>query len=111
MNVLFFTIADTTDYGILRLVVDNVVRAQELLRAGGYAVVEHEVVCAVLPDQPGVLAAVARLVSDSGLDIEYIYLGTGNSLLLKTEELERLEALLIANGFRVLSPGDLKQPA
>ena len=111
VNVLFFTIADTTDYGILRLVVDNVVRAQELLRAGGYAGVEHEVVCAGLPDQPGVLAAVARLVSDSGLDIEYIYLGTGNSLLLKTEELERLEALLIANGFRVLSPGDLKQPA
>ena len=111
VNVLFFTIADTTDYGILRLVVDNVTRAQELLSAGGYAVVEHEVVGAILPNRPGVLAAVLRLVSDSGLDIEYIYLGTDECLLLKTEELERLEALLIANGFRVLSAGDLKQLA
>jgi hypothetical protein len=107
VNVLSFTIADTTDYGILRLVVDNVERALALLRAGGYAVVEHPVVCAALPNRPGVLAAVARLVSDSGLDIEYIYLGARDSLLLKTEELERLEALLIENGFRVLGPEDL----
>ena len=107
VNVLSFTIADTADYGILRLVVDQVELAKELLAAGGYAVVEHPVVCALLPNEPGVLAAVARLVSESGLDIEYIYLGTRDSLLLKTEELERLETLLVANGFRVLGPGDL----
>jgi hypothetical protein len=107
VNVLSFTIADTADYGILRLVVDQVKRAEELLGRAGYAVVEHPVVCAVLPNEPGVLAAVARLVTDSGLDIEYIYLGARDSLLLKTEELERLESLLIENGFRVLGPGDL----
>jgi len=107
VNVLSFTIADTADYGILRLVVDQVEKAKELLEAGGYAVVEHPVVCALLPNEPGVLAAVARLVAESGLDIEYIYLGTRDSLLLKTEELERLEALLVEHGFRVLGPGDL----
>lgn len=111
VNVLSFTIADTADYGILRLVVDDVERAKSLLGAGGYAVVENPVVCAALPNKPGVLAAVARLVSDSGLDIEYVYLGAHDSLLLKTEELERLEALLIENGFRVLGPGDLSRPA
>lgn len=107
VNVLSFTIADTIDYGILRLVVDQVDKAKELLGAGGYAVVEHPVVCALLPNEPGVLAAVARLVAESGLDIEYIYLGTHDSLLLKTEELERLEELLVEHGFRVLGPGDL----
>lgn len=107
VNVLSFTIADTTDYGILRIVVDQVERAKELLDAAGYAVVEHPVVCALLPNRPGVLASVVRLVSDSGLDIEYIYLGAHDSLLLKTEELDRLESLLIDNGFRVLGPGDL----
>ena len=74
VNILSFTIADTADYGILRLVVDQVEPAKELLEAAGYAVVEHPVVCALLPNKPGVLAAVMRLVSDSGLDIEYIYL-------------------------------------
>ncbi len=111
VNVLSFTIADTADYGILRLVVDDTARAKELLSEGGYAVVEHPVVCALLPNRPGVLAAVSRLVSDSGLDIEYIYLGARDSLLLRTEELERLEALLIENGFPVLGPGDLSRPA
>jgi hypothetical protein len=107
VNVLSFTMADTADYGILRLVVDQVERAKHLLESAGYAVVEHAVVCALLPNEPGVLAGVVRLVSDSGLDIEYIYLGARDSLLLKTEELERLESLLIENGFRVLGPGDL----
>jgi hypothetical protein len=107
VNVLSFTIADTTDYGILRLVVDHVARAKDLLETAGYAVVENQVVCAVVPNEPGVLATIARLVSDSGLDIEYIYLGARDSLLLKTEELERLESLLVEKGFRVLGPGDL----
>jgi hypothetical protein len=107
VNILSFTIADTADYGILRLVVDQVERAKDLLKTAGYAVVEHPVVCAVLPDEPGALARIARLVSDSGLDIEYVYLGARDSLLLKTEELDRLETLLVGSGFRVLGPGDL----
>ena len=107
VNVLSFTIADTTDYGILRLVVDQVERAEGLLKSAGYTVVKHPVVCALLPNKPGVLAGVLHLVSDSGLDIEYIYLGARDSLLLKTEELERLESLLVENGFRVLGPADL----
>jgi hypothetical protein len=107
VNVLSFTIADTSDYGILRLVVDQVERATDALEAAGYVVVQHPVVCAVLPDEPGALAAVVRLVSESGLDIEYVYQGTRDSLLVKTEELERLESLLVEGGFRVLSAGDL----
>jgi hypothetical protein len=107
VNVLSFTIADTNDYGILRLVVDRVDIAQEALRHAGYVVVEHPVVCALLPDQPGALASVARLVSESGLDIEYVYQGTRDTLLVKTEELERLEELLVQGGFRVMGPGDL----
>ena len=107
VNVRSFTIADTADYGILRLVVDDPEKAKGLLQASGYAVAEHPVVCAVLPDEPGALAAVARIVSESGLDIEYIYLGACDSLLLRTEEVERLEALLADHGVRVLEPGDM----
>jgi hypothetical protein len=107
VNVLSFTIADTTDYGILRIVVDSPERAKELLLAAGYAAVEHPVVCAVLPDEPGALARVLRVVSESGLDIEYIYLGANDSLLLRTEQIEGLEDLLVDHGVRVLQPGDL----
>jgi hypothetical protein len=105
VNVLSFTIADTADYGILRLVVDIPDKAKKILEAGGYAVVDHPVVCALLPNEPGALARVARIVSESGLDIEYIYLGADDSLLLRTEETERLEQLLVDHGVRVSQPG------
>ena len=107
VNIHSFTIADTNDYGILRLVVDKVERAKDALGQAGYMVVEHPVVRTVLPDEPGSLAAVVRLVSESGLDIEYVYQGNRDTLLVKTEGLERLEALLVESGFRVLGPGDV----
>jgi hypothetical protein len=107
VNVLSFTIADTADYGILRLIVDQVDRAKEILTANDYAVLEHRVVGAVIPDKPGELATVARLVAESDIDIEYFYLGGRNSLLLKAEEYERLEALLAERGFRVLQSDEL----
>ena len=106
VNVLAFAIADTIDYGILRLVVDKVDAAKELLAAADYAVTENSVVCTVIPDEPGVLATIARLVAQSGLGIEYLYLGARHSLLLKAEETEQLEKLLVARGLRVLEPGD-----
>jgi hypothetical protein len=107
VNIHSFTIADTIDYGILRLVVDKVEDAKRALEQAGYVVVEDPVVRTVLPDRPGSLAAVVRLVSESGLDIEYVYQGNRDTLLVKTEELERLEELLVARGFRVLGPGDV----
>jgi hypothetical protein len=105
INLRSFTIADTNDYGILRLVVDQVERAKQTLAQAGYVVVEHAVVRALLPDKPGALAAVVRLISESGLDIEYVYQGNHDTLLVRTEELERMEELLVESGFRVLGPG------
>ncbi|MCL5736076.1 MAG: acetolactate synthase [Actinobacteria bacterium] len=107
VNIQSFTIADTTDYGILRLVVDRVDVAKQILAANDFAVVEHPVVSAVVPDRPGELAAAMRIVADSGIDIDYIYLGGRNTLLLRAEEYERLEALLIERGFHVLHANEL----
>ena len=56
-------------------------RAKAALGQAGYMVVEHPVVRTVLPDEPGALAAVVRLVSESGLDIEYVYQGNRDTLL------------------------------
>jgi hypothetical protein len=107
VNIHSFTIADTTDYGILRLVVDEVDRAKQALVAAGYMVVDHPVVRTVLRDEPGALATVVRLVYESGLDIEYIYQGNKDTLCIKTEDLERMEDLLVKSGFRVLGSGDV----
>jgi hypothetical protein len=107
VNVLSFTVADTTDYGILRLIVDQVDRAKELLEGGDYAVVEHRLVRALVPNEPGVLAAILEVVAESQIDIEYIYLGAGDTLLFRAEEYDTLEQLLESHGFSVFkSTGD-----
>lgn len=107
VDIHSFTIADTSDYGILRLVVDGVDEAKRALDSAGYMVVEHPVVRTVLRDEPGALAAVVRLVYESGLDIEYIYQGNKDTLCIKTEDLARMEELLVQRGFRVLGPDDV----
>lgn len=106
VNITSFTIAETVDYGLLRLIVDDVDRAKQLLADADYAVVEHPVVSAVLPNKPGVLAEVAKLVAESDIDIEYIYLGGRDTLLMRAEQIERLETLLGERGLRVLQSNE-----
>ena len=63
-------------------------------------------VSALIPNEPGSLARLTRLVAESGIDIDYIYLGGGDSLLLKAEEYELLESLLSEHGVRILRSDD-----
>jgi hypothetical protein len=55
----------------------------------------------------GALAGIARVVAESSIDIDYIYLGAHDSLLLKAEEHEKLERLLKSAGFAVLGADDV----
>lgn len=107
VNIIAFALADTTDYGILRLILGDPDKATEMLEAQRFAVAVHPVACAQIPHTPGSLASVARLVSNSSLNIEYMYLGAGYSLILKTDEIESLERLLRSNGVSLLSEQDL----
>lgn len=75
-------IAETTDYGVLRLIVDAPQRAAALLRDHGYLVRETPVVQSPVPDKPGGLNSVLRAIAEADIDIEYMYsvLGQKNGL-------------------------------
>ncbi len=59
--------------GVLRLVTDNPVHAAGILREQQYRVEEHDILYVSLPNDPGALAAVARLLADAGINVEYSY--------------------------------------
>ncbi len=59
--------------GVLRLVTDNPVHAAGILREHQYRVEEHDVLYVSLPNDPGALSAVARLLADAGINVEYSY--------------------------------------
>jgi hypothetical protein len=73
VNIRTLTIADTQQFGILRLIVSDWERGQELLRAAGYVVNETEVVAVEVDDRPGSLAGLLETLEPSGVNIEYMY--------------------------------------
>ena len=92
-------IAETADYGVLRLIVDAPQKAMELLRERGFIVRETPVVQAPVPDKPGGLNYVLRGIADAGIDIEYMYsvLGQKNGLaymIFRVSDPEQLDAVL-----------------
>lgn len=92
-------IAETTDYGVLRLIVDDPGKAGALLREHGFVVRETPVVHAPVPDLPGGLNAVLRAIAQADIDIEYMYsiLGQRNGLaymVFRVADPEKLDAVL-----------------
>jgi len=67
------SLADTSDFGILRAIVDKPDKALKVLNDAGFLVKTNEVLAVVVGDKPGGLAGVVRLLSEAGIDIEYTY--------------------------------------
>lgn len=73
INISAFTIADTSDFGILRLIVVEPDKACEVLKQNQFSVKTTEVVLAKTPNQPGSLSKMLRILSEGGSFIEYMY--------------------------------------
>lgn len=67
------SLADTSDFGIVRLIVSDVEASERILKAKGFAVNVCEVVAVRVPDRPGGMAGVMAALDDAGVNIEYCY--------------------------------------
>ena len=73
VNIQTFSLADTREFGILRLVVDDSERARRLLQRNGFAVKVTKVVVLETPDRPGGLAAILDALEGTGISVKYAY--------------------------------------
>ena len=73
INILALSIAATSDFGILRLLVDQPEAAGKVLRAAGFMVSETDVIAVEVPDRPGGLAKVLDILGAARINIEYLY--------------------------------------
>ena len=83
IDLVSLSIADTTDFGILRGIVTDYERAVRLIEEAGYTVCLTDVLAVQVPDRPGGLAEILTLLSESSIGIEYLYSfvrGRNNSL-------------------------------
>ena len=73
IDIRAISIADTTDYGILRLIVNNPQKAQDVLKSASMTVTLTGVIAIAIPDKPGGLSLAIQLLSDRDVQIEYMY--------------------------------------
>ena len=114
INIRALSIADTSDFGILRLIVNDPVKAHRILKEAGFTVSETEVIAVRMPDSPGGLAAVLDQMSEENLNIEYLYafLGmTGNDALVifKVEDIKKAKVAFKNKGIKFVEEQELYQ--
>ncbi len=73
VDIRALSLADTTDFGILRLIVDKEEAAEAALRGAGFTVSLTPVIAAGIADHPGGLAEAMALLRDGGISVEYMY--------------------------------------
>ena len=73
LNIRALSLADTSDFGILRMIIDHPDEAYMVLKEQHYTVQETDVITLEVADQPGGLAGVLDLLSQNGINVEYLY--------------------------------------
>lgn len=73
VNIRALSLADTSDFGILRLIVNDVQKALQVLRDSRHTVSLTDVIAVEIPDRPGGLASVLEPLRDAGINVEYMY--------------------------------------
>ena len=105
-------IAETADYGVLRLITDDPRRSAAILSEQGFIVTVTYVVAMAVPDRPGALNEALLVLSREGIDIDYMYSVFGHKdglayMIFRVADPEKLCSVLEANGFSVTDGTDL----
>ncbi len=108
INIRALSVADTADFGILRLIVDKVEKAKTVLKANGFTVGKTTVIAVEVPDRTGGLASVLKAVNDAALNVEYMYAfvnktGEDAVLIFRFDEIDKAIETLQKNGFKILT--------
>ena len=113
INMDALTIAETSDYGVARIICDNVPAAVEVLELAGFRATKTKVLAVELPDRPGSLAEMLEALDSTGVNIEYGYCFQSNGdvaidvLKIKPEDRDRAEAAIESAGFKTLHYDDI----
>ena len=104
------SIADTSEFGIIRVVVSDPEKALQILKEHNFSVNLTDVVCLMTENQPGALARALELLSAERISIEYMYafsIGERAFIIMKTEDINRTIELLRKNNIELLKADEL----
>ena len=107
INIRALSLADTSDFGILRLIVNNVETAKAVLKEKGFTVSKTEVVAVEVPDRPGGLSLLLQTLDADQINVEYMYAFVercgGNAVIIfRFDETDKAIGTLKDSGFTIL---------
>ena len=108
IDISALSIADTTDFGILRLIVNKPEEAERALKENGFTVSCTSVIAIAVEDKPGGLASALEILDTEGIGIEYMYAFVGKTssdalVILRVEEPEKAVISLTNRNIKVLA--------
>lgn len=114
INILALSIADTSKYGILRLIVDDNLKAIQTFEKHNFIVRENEVIIVTVPDEPNGLNSTLDILNEGKINIEYIYAFSSIKIdeavvVIKLENMEKAIELFDKHGVRILEQEDLDE--
>ena len=110
LNLSALSLADTAEYGILRLIVSDPEKALDLLKQNGFSVRLTDVVCLCMPNKAGELAKALKTLSDKNISVEYMYAfskGDQSFIVLRTENIEKDVEILSESNLGLLKACDV----
>lgn len=108
INIRALSIADTSEFGILRLIVPDPEKAKKVLAKSNFTVRENDVIAVCVSDKPGGLAGVLKILTDADINVEYVYAFVEKSgkkavVVLRTENISKGKKALKKAGVTILS--------
>ena len=113
VNILSMSLADTTEYGLLRLIVNDPEAGRDALIKGGFSSMVTDVLVIKIPHKTGSLQQILETVAGSNINIEYMYglsiEGDDASIVMKTNDREMAEEILKRCGIGTMSADEISQ--
>ena len=113
INIRALSIADTTKYGILRLIVSDNEKAINALEKDGFIVKENDVIILAVPDKPNGLNSTLAVFDEKGINLEYLYAFVSSKtdeaiVVMRLENMEKAIDALNENNVKILDENDIK---
>lgn len=112
VNIRALSLADTADFGVLRFMADDTEKAKKVLSTAGLTVGSTPVVAVDVADKPGGLGAVLNILSEYGINVEYLYAytqreSTRATFIFRFDRTEEAVRILDSHGIQVLTQKDI----
>ncbi|MBO5778471.1 MAG: acetolactate synthase [Clostridia bacterium] len=112
IDISALTVADTAEFGVLRMIVDQPDLAKEVLNANGIVVRISHVLAVAMDDAPGGAGDILHLISGAGVNVEYMYACVGRLsgkalMVIRTDNLEKTTEVLRQNGYGDMNPAEI----